>query len=466
MIKCVTVGSSSALVVGYATSLTVIRCGVGAQDTSSSDVVEFQCAAAGGNVGCVAFSDDGSYICAAYTNKTACCWDFLTGEVLGTCETNKKPTSLACATLPLMDDRSCSDKPMQVLLMADKGGEVWAIDLPHMKRKTRILGHTASVITDMIHTGDMIVTADRDEKIRVTSFPDTCNITGYLLNHRDVVTSISALPKSGCAHWKYLVSTGWDHRICVWDATQCRLVDEAKPHSDKGDLTDKTTVTDTRTNSTGVLELTADHMEVGNETKEDGEDEVTRLYDASSAGSFPMAVSSFALPTPCCPSSPISILACVSWKSSEITFYYLSEQVDCEEPYLRFDRDVDDNVRSTSLLTPAPPVGCAFMDGHLVVLLPAPHYMKLYTVSLCNADGVFSVDASEILEGDIYDHAVTKLAAIFREKGLTNEQQLAYTDNAEDENSGIRKHALDKPFDKDANINLSKRKKRHGRDRS
>jgi len=72
------------------------------------------------------------------------------------------------------------------LLASDKAGEVWALDSPRLSGRLRLMGHTASIITDMcvVEGGEeggpgaspLLVTADRDEKIRASRFPQVCRL--------------------------------------------------------------------------------------------------------------------------------------------------------------------------------------------------------------------------------------------------------------------------------------------------
>ena len=62
-----------------------------------------------------------------------------------------------------------------MILVSGKGGRVYAYPCPNVALGQRfLLGHTSSIITDMIlgNVGDkaFILTADRDEKIRVTRY--------------------------------------------------------------------------------------------------------------------------------------------------------------------------------------------------------------------------------------------------------------------------------------------------------
>jgi tRNA (guanine-N(7)-)-methyltransferase subunit TRM82 len=69
-------------------------------------------------------------------------------------------------------------------MISDKAGEVWAIDMPFLRNKVKLLGHTASVITDMKLTANSnyLITSDRDEKIRITNFPQVVKYVFFFIN--------------------------------------------------------------------------------------------------------------------------------------------------------------------------------------------------------------------------------------------------------------------------------------------
>ena len=60
--------------------------------------------------------------------------------------------------------------------------------------------------------GEYIITSDRDEKIRVSHYPNAYNIHCYCLGHTDFVTSIQIVPE----HDDTLVSASGDGTIRVW----------------------------------------------------------------------------------------------------------------------------------------------------------------------------------------------------------------------------------------------------------
>ncbi|KAI9034365.1 hypothetical protein DFJ74DRAFT_589371, partial [Hyaloraphidium curvatum] len=58
-----------------------------------------------------------------------------------------------------------------------------------------------------------VFTADRDEHIRITSYPKMYNIHGYLLGHEQFVSNIQIVPHSP----RHLVSGGGDPFLILWD---------------------------------------------------------------------------------------------------------------------------------------------------------------------------------------------------------------------------------------------------------
>eukprot|EP01137_Pigoraptor_chileana_P024138 Opistho-2@91588 len=62
--------------------------------------------------------------------------------------------------------------------------------------------------------GDIILTADRDEKIRISRYPRAHNIEGYCLGHTEFVSRICLAP---AAFSGALVSCGGDGSVRLWD---------------------------------------------------------------------------------------------------------------------------------------------------------------------------------------------------------------------------------------------------------
>ena len=82
--------------------------------------------------------------------------------------------------------------------MADKSGDVYLYPVSGEDGGEEddhlLLGHL-SVLLDLRldRTGRYLVTCDRDEKIRVSRFPNSYNIHNYCLGHTEFVTAIDFL---------------------------------------------------------------------------------------------------------------------------------------------------------------------------------------------------------------------------------------------------------------------------------
>lgn len=91
-----------------------------------------------------------------------------------------------------------------------------------------VLGHV-SMLTDIIlatHNGkEYIITADRDEHIRVTrGLPQSHVIENYCLGHKEFVNTLH-IPKS---HPHILISGGGDTDLFVWDWTKGELLQKVR----------------------------------------------------------------------------------------------------------------------------------------------------------------------------------------------------------------------------------------------
>ena len=91
--------------------------------------------------------------------------------------------------------------------------------------KRLLLGHTASMLTGLnVVSNDQqqqfILTADRDEKVRISYFPETHIIHGYLLGHSSFISCMDAISneRSLC-----LTASG-DGTSRLWDYQTCKEV--------------------------------------------------------------------------------------------------------------------------------------------------------------------------------------------------------------------------------------------------
>jgi tRNA (guanine-N(7)-)-methyltransferase subunit TRM82 len=104
------------------------------------------------------------------------------------------------------------------LLVADRFGDVYSFGLETNVSKM-LMGHV-SQITDIVCSENVIVTSDRDEKIRVTRYPETFVIETYLLGHLSFVSSI-------CFLNEFLLSGGGDPDIYLWDVKSGKCISKA-----------------------------------------------------------------------------------------------------------------------------------------------------------------------------------------------------------------------------------------------
>ena len=246
---------------------------------------------------------------AAYSDKSLCTWSIPTASPAGWrtaiatnlvaqnhCMMKKKTQCIRTAQYSSSSSSSSSASSMidagvrrRVILVGDKFGEVHALPFD-MSNSLMITGHSTSVLTDMLvlctttppnakketaTTEEVknyfLVTADRDEKIRVSCFPNVHTIQTYCLKHTHVISSIETgelvMPiatitvtewekgnvkaksnvnvvmaekgkEKDIDMWQHrqqvIISAGWDRLICVWDANSGALLGHCDVGEDSG----------------------------------------------------------------------------------------------------------------------------------------------------------------------------------------------------------------------------------------
>lgn len=148
--------------------------------------------------------------------------------------TPKRVSHLAFAGLPA-DGTVANTFTMMcpILVSGDVVGDAYAYNLSEEGQRL-LLGHTASMLTGLavVVKGDennngsssssndqYVLTADRDEKIRVSRFPESYVIEGFLTGHTEYITAMVAFTRT--IHQKSnsfrVVSCSGDGTIRLWD---------------------------------------------------------------------------------------------------------------------------------------------------------------------------------------------------------------------------------------------------------
>ncbi|KAG1728050.1 WD40-repeat-containing domain protein [Suillus paluster] len=203
-------------------------------DTSTGDILhstakceEDQIVLTSGPIRCAALSSCGKYLATSGDDKKLKTWEVDGLKLLSSREMPKKPT---CINFAHSND----------ILVADKFGDIFRYRLhPNSDESSSgytrdalashenpsggelILGH-ASLLTTFQLTADeqYIVTADRDEHIRVSWYPQGYTIESYCLGHQKYVSAIH-IPSFSPGT---LISGGGDSVLKLWDWMSGKLL--------------------------------------------------------------------------------------------------------------------------------------------------------------------------------------------------------------------------------------------------
>jgi hypothetical protein len=165
----------------------------------------------------LAFSASGALLASTGEDKAVHVWDGGGGgsgvAPLHSRVLPKKPSCAAVGSLPPAAavaegaGAAAGAADEEVLLVGDKTGELMALSLPDVSEgggKSRfLLAHTGSILTAVAlsrgrgvngRTGAHVLTADRDEKVRVSRFPKAYEISAFCLGHTEYVSAVALHP--------------------------------------------------------------------------------------------------------------------------------------------------------------------------------------------------------------------------------------------------------------------------------
>ncbi|KAK9888288.1 hypothetical protein WA026_000550 [Henosepilachna vigintioctopunctata] len=171
------------------------------------------------NLLCIAISWDQELLAASFEDKQVMVFD-KTMNVVKNFSVGRIPSKMCFS-------------PSNSLIIADKTGDVFLYDLVHEKIiPTLLLGHN-SIVLDVLITPceKYIITCDRDEKIRVSLFPNAYNIQSFCLGHSEFVKTLKIVEK-------YLISAAGDGTIRIWNYLNGKqlLVINTNAYIDVGDV--------------------------------------------------------------------------------------------------------------------------------------------------------------------------------------------------------------------------------------
>jgi len=185
------------------------------------------------------------------------------GDKIAVCDDRKQVCIFSLPDLSVLNQQTLVRKASCItfnnqgdyVLVADKNGDVYHVPChgsPDSDPSPKLLlGHLSQLLDMKIdQSGTRVMTADRDEKIRVSHYPNCYNIDSYLLGHTEFVTSLSL---SNMSRDMLLSGSGdgtirvWNYKsgqeVCCHDVTE-NIADEDKVEPDQSDKDDVMEVDD------------------------------------------------------------------------------------------------------------------------------------------------------------------------------------------------------------------------------
>jgi tRNA (guanine-N(7)-)-methyltransferase subunit TRM82 len=136
--------------------------------------------------------------------------------------TTKRVGCLCFGSIPAAANDDVSKNSTIIVVGGDLAGDTYAYSLQE-KCSRVMLGHTASMLTGVCVSKNHILTCDRDEKVRVSQFPESTIIEGFLLGHEAYVTSIDTAADD--AGTSIVASCGGDGTVRLWNVETLQQLD-------------------------------------------------------------------------------------------------------------------------------------------------------------------------------------------------------------------------------------------------
>ncbi|KAJ1663237.1 hypothetical protein IW140_001043 [Coemansia sp. RSA 1813] len=193
-----------------------------ADTVSDPTVVRVDRAGKGAAIKAVAFSRDGSLLAVCTLDKCVHIYDTATWACLRKTATEKRTNSI------------CFDPAGDHLVTGDKFGDSYRIsvhgsqvdDAAEKNKHEVLLGHVSSICDVKFsfgtspNTQQYILTCDRDEKIRISKYPNAYNIQSFCLGHTEFVTTIATAPFGP----ENAVTGSGDGTVRLWDVASGQLL--------------------------------------------------------------------------------------------------------------------------------------------------------------------------------------------------------------------------------------------------
>nr|CAD2156615.1 unnamed protein product [Meloidogyne enterolobii] len=170
---------------------------------------------------CSSLSNNSKYFAVGTTSKLLLIFNLNENKELSQpfyCELIKAPTKICFLN-------------NETVLVSNRFGSLFKFEISESKisEGAELLGHFSMLLDFCISpNGKFVLTADRDEKIRISRFPQTYVIEGFYFGHTSFVKSIAFIDDNK------LISGGGDSIIYLWDinlfkciSTSCKVSETA-----------------------------------------------------------------------------------------------------------------------------------------------------------------------------------------------------------------------------------------------